>query len=167
MGKLNVIHIISSHIATLRSIHSGKTSKIDLFVFFVIPLIIGLVLTILNVSIQNITGDLLKAIAIFSAFLFNMLAIVNGSLDSEKVKNNKIRTIYAKEIHSNLSFEILVGIFLVLLLIIQSVFENMSDTNVYVYWIKNIVEGLNFTLLGVFFLTLLMCLNRVYILIKH
>lgn len=170
MDKINLIHIVSNHLKTLRNINSGKISTWDMFIFFAFPFIVSLGMTINNITIQSIIGDLLKAIAIFSAFLFNMLAIVNNSFDREKVKNNKLKSMYAKEIHTNLSFEILLGVTLVFFLIVQSIVTQMPSLPDFYnldYWLKKIIETINISLLGTFLLTLLMCLNRVYILIKY
>lgn len=167
MGKLNIIHIIKNHLKTFRRLGQQKVSKKDIFIFFFLPFLISGLLVYNSISINDIIGDLLKAIAIFSAFLFNMLAIVNGSMDKEKVKSDKIREIYAMEIHSNLSFEILIGIFLVFGLLIQSMILGMSIQYIHIFLMKKLIELINYTLLGIFLLTLIMCLNRVYILIKH
>ncbi len=166
MDKIDVFHIILNHLKTLRNIRTGKTSCSDIFVFFVWPFLFSVTFVFFDISINPIIGDLLKAIAIFSAFLFNMLAIVNSSLNNEKIKADGVKGVYAKEIHTNLSFEILTGIFLVIFLILQSMLIKLSDCDL-VFYLRKIVEVINLSLLGVFLLTLIMCLNRVYILLRY
>jgi len=164
--KINIIHIVLDHLKTLRNIRSGKISITDIVVFFIVPLIISYLLVWCQIFSDIITGDLIKAIAIFSAFLFNMLAIVNGALKSDDVDRNRIKKIYAQEIHSNLSFVIIVGIILTLTLISQSMIAG-NLTNYKETYYYQIIQGVNYFFIGVFVLTLLMCLNRVYILLKN
>lgn len=166
MDKLNFFHIVINHLKTLRNIRTGKTSWLDIFVFLILPFIISVIIVYFNITLNSIIGDVLKAIAIFSAFLFNMLAIVNSSLNDDRVKNDEIKKIYAKEIHSNLSFEILIGIILVFFLIVQSILIEFTNDNA-VIWARRVISIINFSLLGTFLLTLVMCLNRVYILLRY
>ena len=162
MTKIKVGHIIVDHFNTLCRFDTGKRSITDIIVFFIIPLTNAIILVALGGSIMSILGDLLKAIAIFSAFLFNMLAIVNSTLNKESITHDQLKLRYAKEIHANLSFEILLGIVIVVLLLLQSLTVGITNN----LWVQNGIELTNIFLIGVFFLTLLMCLNRVYILLR-
>lgn len=167
--RINVVHIISAHFKTLRSLNNRTSNAIywgDMLLFIIAPAIVAVFLTYKNININSISGDLIKSVAIFAAFLFNMLAIIYNSLKdlSKDAETDLIKKIYVKEIHTNLSFNILVGIILIVLLVIQSTFsDNGSCIKVVIEDILNVV---NYYLLILFVLTLLMNLNRVYILLN-
>lgn len=168
MQKINFIHIIVNHLRTLRNFRTNRISITDIILFFITPIFLSFTFVLIwEVSLDEIIGDILKSIAIFSAFLLNMLAIVSNSLDKDKIKNDKYKKIYAKEIHSNLSFEILLGIFSVIFLIAQLLLIDYQNPSNNLYILKKIIEIINFSLLGIFLLTLIMCLNRIYILLRY
>ncbi len=169
IDRINVLHIITAHFKTLRSLNNRSSNSIywgDLILFIILPLIVAILLTYRNISIKSISGDLIKSVAIFAAFLFNMLAIIYNSLKdlSKDAETDQIKKIYIKEIHTNLSFNILVGIILIVLLVIQSTFsDNVSCIKAI---IEDLLNILNYYFLILFVLTLLMNLNRVYILLN-
>lgn len=39
--KIGILHIVKAHLGTLRNERSGTLSKVDLFIFFIFPILIG------------------------------------------------------------------------------------------------------------------------------
>lgn len=165
--RINFKDIISGHLKTLRSLN--QTSKgiylPDLLLFFVFPILVSGCLTYKKVDLSSQVTNLIAAIAILGGFLFNLLAIIYGAMDKLKIdaEKNPIKKIFIKEIHSNISFCILLSIFSTVFLILYS--YDFPCGQIYCY-IKDSLLFLNYFLLLLFFLTLLMILNRVYILLK-
>ncbi len=165
--RINITDIIREHLKTLRSLN--QTSKgiyfPDLVLFFLLPIFISLWLTYKHIDLTEQISNIIAAIAILGGFLFNLLAIIYGAMDKLKVDatNNKIKKKFIKEIHSNISFCILLSIFSTVCLILYS--YKLPDYCIYIF-IKNGLLFINYFLLLLFLLTLLMVLNRVYVLLK-
>ncbi|MBF2045428.1 hypothetical protein [Flavobacterium psychrophilum] len=108
-------------------------------------------------------------------FLFNLLAIIysqieNIKTDVEKLGNNdknkierEIKNKFINEIHSNISFAIVLSLFLILSLL--SITIEIPEFK-YKTLVENIFIFINYFLMQLFTLTLLMIINRIYILFK-
>lgn len=172
-GRINVNQIISGHLRTLRSLN--QTSKgiyfPDLITFFVFPIALSGYLTYKNIDLLNQVTNIIAAISILGGFLFNLLAIIYGVMDKLKVDieqpkkgiNSELKKIFIKEIHSNISYCILLSIFTTTFLLIYS--SDFPCTSIFKI-VKQTILFTNYFLLFHFLLTLLMVLNRVYILLK-
>jgi hypothetical protein len=167
--RINCYKIIEAHLKSLRSLNNKDSKYIywgDALLFFIFPCFIALYLISKEITLDKILGDIIKSIAILAAFLFNMLAIIYNSMKDLKndAESDMLKKIYVGEIHSNLSFNILVGIILIVSMILQMSFpEKLSD---FQYHTKQLINFINIFLLILFMLTLLMNLNRVYILLN-
>jgi len=167
MNRINFIPIIKGHLKTLRSLNQTKKGIywVDGLVFFVIPMLISWYLAYLNISLKDIAGDLIKAIAIFAAFLFNLLAIIYNTIKELRQDStiSEIRKIYVDEIHSNISFNILTAVFLILFLVSYKLTKGEE-------LLFKLAEGFQlwvvYFLMMLFILTLLMNLRRIYILMN-
>src|ERR1035437_10050511 len=166
--RINFIKIINAHLSTLRSLNdkSNKIYWVDLVLFFIFPFIVSVLLVYYDISIKELIGELIKSVAIFAAFLFNMLAIIYNSMNQieQDAKQSKLKRVFIKEIHANLSFNILIGIFLITTLLIYSELKSNSPI---VHLIYSSFAVINYFLLILFILTLLMNLNRVFILLNR
>lgn len=175
--RINCIKIIKDHIHTLRDIGSKKKRMHipDLFLFFLIPFGMAAMLSYFEISLSSHITDLITAISIIGGFLFNLLAIIYGLMDKitldiqgeslDKV-NRGLKSIFIKEVHINISFNILISFILLILLIFYSYFKDMVLCGEVKAFTNHMLVALIYFLLILFTLTMLMILNRIYILLK-
>lgn len=182
--RINIFKIIRDHLKTLKRIdmlRAGMSIQ-DFCLFFFLPMLIASVLIYLNVRLERHIADLITSISILSGFLFNLLAIVYGLMDKlqadakAEATNDRpsLKTTYVKEIHTNISFNILVSLLMLFLLLAHSFINKYNICLIYIcnychLGSLNIVDGLSwliYSLLGIFSLTMLMILNRIYILLN-
>ncbi len=175
--RINIYRIVKDHLKTLRSLNQSYNfiNIGDFLLFFIIPSIISLTLTLLNYNFINQLDNLIASVSILGGFLFNLLAIIysqieNIKTDVEKLSNNdknktekEIKNKFINEIHSNISFAIVLSIFLILSLL--SITVEIPEFK-YKTFIENIFIFINYFLMQLFTLTLLMIINRIYILFK-
>jgi hypothetical protein len=165
--RINFTKIIKAHFATLRSLNAPDKMYIgDLLLFFILPIIISFILVRNGFSLIHVSPELVKAIAIFAAFLFNMLGIIYNSMNQIKrdSKEDVLKQKYIEQIHINISFNILVGIFLIIFLLLHSELEGLIIS--YSVICCEMLSIICFFMLFLFVLTLFMNLNRVYILLN-
>lgn len=161
LTRINIIQIIYSHLKTLRGVGQTKgIAIIDLILFLLLPIVSALLLTFYNIGFKSLTSDIITAISILAGFLFNLLAIIYTSLDKIKIngKNSEIRKLFVLELHSNISYNILLSIFIIPLLLLYKL-------DVYESWFDKVLIATNYFFLFSFFLTLLMVLKRIFILL--
>jgi hypothetical protein len=167
LARINCFKIIRNHFATLRTL--GQVSKRiywqDFLLFIVTPIIISSALTFCNLGFEELISHLIAAISILGGFLFNLLAIIYNSMENLKndAEKSRIKTVYIKEIHSNISYNILLAIFCIISMLIYYVVKSNLNCN---SWINLTILFFNYVFLISFFLTLLMVLNRIYILLN-
>lgn len=171
--------IIKDHLRTLEDFEMKRFSWADFSLFFIIPLIISAILVRSNILIDNnIITVLATAISIFAGFLFNLLLII---LDMNKkqdgVKRLKHRIPFLKQIYKNISFNILVSISAVTMLILLSLFscksanQTILESDIIIPiliqfgQLLSLLTFIAYYLIFLFLLTLLMILKRIYILV--
>lgn len=161
LGKINVLKIVIDHLKTFRSVRTGKFSFQDLSLFIVFPLIISVYFVLFkcytfDLSYVNI---LIAALSILTGFLFNLLAMIFGFMD--KLQGNAagsdVKTVVVQEIHTNISFSILLAIFCIISLLFCNVSSYLLRTVSNLFAVFSIVA---------FFLSLLMVLKRIYIIMS-
>lgn len=172
LTRINILTIIVDHFRTLRRIDqpSSGIGWQDVLLFLLLPITVGIALTMLRVDIRPYIGNLITAVSIFGGFLFNLLAIIYSQIDkmraeADRAESNlaRIKKKFVREIHANISFNIVLSIFLVITLILYSVeIKGIAFAGA----VNMALLGVNYFLLLLFILTLLMVLNRVYILLK-
>lgn len=174
IARINIWKIIVDHFGTLRHTSNLNSKYIywkDLLLFICLPILVSFTLTILGYTFEQCLGDLITAISILGGFLFNLLAIIYGQIDKIKSDlnpndNNELQDLkkrFVTEIHSNISFCIVLSLILIVSLLSIKVDPIwLFDTIIF----KKSITFLNYTLLLMFFLTLLMIINRIYILLK-
>lgn len=74
--KIDVSEIIRAHYRTLYDNHFGRPSRVDLLVFFVLPLVVAVTATIAGARLGAAAGSLLGAVSILGGFLFALLVLV-------------------------------------------------------------------------------------------
>lgn len=173
MFRINICHIIKDHFKSLRLEGSEEMYWGDKVIFFVFPMIVTFFLFYHNVDLKPQVGNLIKAMAIFAAFMFNLLAVIHGQLGEIKENTKKInnqedrkrKIKFAEEIHSNITFNIILAVALIFFLLIYDLTPCIGNlTNVVIIKVTLMI---NYFLLFLFLLTLMMVINRVYILVRH
>jgi len=167
MGKINVSIIVRDHFSTLRDYRSGKLSAGDLFLFFGLPLALGLLAWWENFSFDtDILNGMLAAFSIFAGLLLNLLVLVCTFAGNPRFIGSDAATVTRRrtilEVHENLSFSILVSIALVVVAL-TGLCEIKYTGAKASHPLVSITLAI---LLGNFILTLLMILKRIHILLS-
>ncbi|ATP55536.1 hypothetical protein CPT03_03195 [Pedobacter ginsengisoli] len=174
--RINFIKIICDHLDTLKRIDTTprRRSIGDLLLFFIIPLGASVALAYFKISVDDHITDLITAVSIIGGFLFNLLAIIYGLMDKltldvenqlPESDSGELKKIFIKEVHVNISFNILISLFLLICLLGYSYMPKVYCHQFMIY-LNQAVTALIYFLLFIFFLTMLMILNRIYILLK-
>jgi cytochrome c biogenesis factor len=169
LARINILAIIKDHFKTLKSLNSTKNriSWQDSILFIVTPIVIAVGLVYKDLTFEEQLGNLIAAISIFGGFLFNLLAIIYSQFDKIEIdankEDNELKKRFVKEIHTNISFCIVLSILIVLTLLLSTIDIPLFN---YDWLLKKIIIGVNYFLMSLFLLTLTMVLNRVYILLK-
>lgn len=167
LSRINILKIIVDHFLTLRTV--GQKSKIpslpDSLLFILFPIGLSVYLVLSGFTLISQIGNLIAAIAILGGFLFNLLAIIYSQIEKLKddAQGDSLKQRFVNEIHINISFCILLSLFIVISLTIYSGIEKLISKHPI---ITRIIEGYIYFILILFSLTLLMIINRVYILLK-
>jgi len=167
--RINIASIVKDHFRTLRSLNQSYSFMHwkDIFLFIILPLTLSIIITYNGYNFKQQVGNLIAATAIFGGFLFNLLAIIYGQInnikeDAEK-ENSKLKKKFVKEIHTNISFCIVLSIFIVLSLLLTTIdIPSFQFSSL----VKKIFIIINYYLMTIFVLTLMMVLKRVYVLLK-
>lgn len=173
LSRINVYRIIKDHFGTLRSLNQ-KSKRMywkDFILFVIFPNVLAIGLAYKDVSLDKYVGNLIAAISIFGGFLFNLLAIIYSQLEKIKLDtkstkdedNRKLKLKFVNEIHINISFNIVLSLFIVLTLIACTI---EIPQIAFRKFLKELILYFNYFLLILFFLTILMVVNRIYILLK-
>lgn len=163
-SRINFSGIIRSHFATFISLDTGKIIPLDILLMVGAPITLSMGLIFFDISLANIMSDLIKVIAFFGAFLFNLLALIYNLRDKirQSAKGDPVRLKFAKYIHANISYAILISIFMVILFIIYEIILNKE-----VHWIiDKIYTTIIVALLIHYLLTLIMILVNIYVILK-
>lgn len=161
LTRINIFDIVRSHFKTLRALGQLRgITLLDFVVFLLVPIISSFYLAFNHVGFKSLTSDIITAISILAGFLFNLLAIIYTSIDKIKINglNSQIRKQFVLELHSNISYNILLSIFIIPFLLLYKL-------DIYECWADKTLLGINYFLLFSFFLTLLMVLKRIFILL--
>lgn len=169
LSRINILKIIVDHFGTLRSLNQ-KSNNIyykDFILFILVPFGISTYLVFKKYTFEEQLGELIAAISILGGFLFNLLAIIYSQLDNMKndaeSEENELKSKFVKEIHINISFCIVLSLFIIISLLLTTISIPEFDLS---WIIKKLIIWINYFLLALFFLSLLMVVNRVYILLK-
>lgn len=167
--RINIGKIIIDHLKTLKRIDSDNNgiSLGDFILFILLPLCVGILLVYFNVNLSKHVSDLITSVSIIGGFLFNLLAIIYGLMDKleQDASGDQLKAVFVKEVHINISFNILVSLFLLVTLILYSYLGGCYK----LFWQRMLYEALTagiYFLLILFLLTMFMILNRIYILLK-
>lgn len=158
--KINVLRIISDHIATLKDYNNPRHSRSDIILFFITPFFAGLVLVLFQVLLtKDLVGTLINVFAIFAGLLFNLLVLLYDAISKVEQSSNslaslKLRIDTLEQIFSNISFKILLALVNVIILAISILFNGKEMNFVFSFLV--------FYLVILFTLSLLMVLKRIH-----
>lgn len=170
-SKINVLSIISTHIKTYRNYVTKRISMWDIISFILAPIGVSYILAI--VYDCKISADatyvnvILTVLSIFAALLFNFLMMIIQLKETKKVfsvhekdltqrQKDYIHTV--KETYYNVSFEILVSIVTIIIILISIIVDPSSSIAL------NIINVILWFLIIMFFMNLCMILKRIFIL---
>ena len=168
-SKIDVKDIIRSHFKTLKNYQNGKYSTKDILTFFVFPLIISILLTMKSVVTKDGIPIILTVFSIFAALLFNFLILImdigrkvkqKGVAEIVDAKKQKATEELIKETYCNVSFSILVALFVVCFSLVFVV----GITNIIIKWMLSLIL---YWLIFIFIMTLFMILKRIFRLLNN
>lgn len=120
--KINVIPVINDHFQTLRDARSGKYSKFDFFIFYVIPIVCGIAPLFWCIRFESSFYNIsVTFFGIFIALLLNVQVAIFGIFQRKwdipddarlvEIQNEKLeeRRVLLGELNSNLSYMTLVS----------------------------------------------------------
>lgn len=165
-AKVNITPILRSYISTFKIYQGNKYSKESLFLFFVFPLLVGVLLPALGITINsNLSALLLGLYSIFAGLFFSFqififeiiskVADLNLTLKSSRLRINKF-----EYIAYSISFSILICFAGFLLVLLIGVFGFNKTAEL-------ILSGFSFYFLTLFILSLLMTLKGIHILLSE
>lgn len=166
-SKVSPRLIFSDHLATLHDAGTNAISRVDVLVFYFLPIACAPLPLVLPLEkVRDLSSLLVEAFAVLTALLLNLQALivtrvsdvfpdadaatVDGQIQRAKITQRRTLLL---EISKNISYEILVTISLVMLFILVFLFDKQ--------WL--LVPG--FYLIGHFILTMLMILKRFHVLL--
>ena len=156
--KVNVGAIIQDHVNTLVNAKTKKPGWDDWMTFVVIPALFSLLISHIGIGLgTNAITIIITALSIFVGLLFNVVVLVFDILKRDSSNPTKNRLL--RQILANISFTILLSIFIIALSFISlvkghAIFKICTDYIIYFF-------------LSVFFITLVMVLKRMYLLFEN
>lgn len=167
--KINVGDIFKDHFNTLRNDRTKELSIGDIALFFVLPLVVGVIAVFIHGSLGNTEVTVLvTAFSIFTALLFNLLVmifdLISRSEDSGSVTISVLKRELLRQTYNNIAFCILVAIAAIALLLLYLLDSKLSFT---VEQLAHFISFFVYYLTALFLLTLLMILKRVHSLISR
>ena len=153
--------VIKDHFATLVVGDTSKRSLLDFVLFYLVPIIVGVVLVKFNLIFGRSLGyALIIALSVFAGLLFNVLLwILNIASktrsENEKLSANSLR--FLKGICSNVAYAVLISLLTIGAILLHFGFLSL-----------NLKIGLHLTsffvyaMCGNFMLTMLLVLKRLY-----
>lgn len=168
-SKIDIQEIFTSHCKTLKNYKQNSYSTADILIFFVFPSVLSFVVVFADFRLnKEVVGILINVSAIFAGLLFNLLVLIFDVISKavkqvDSFQENILTLDRLEEISSNVSFEIVLSILNLLLLVISVAFFEGIPNIVFSFVV--------FYLVTLFTLTLFMILKRVHKLlaeeIKH
>ena len=167
--KVNVWQIVVDHINTLRNVVSKKVSAFDIFLFFIVPLLGGLLSYFCCIrATADFYNISVTFFGVFVALLLNFQVAAFGIYNRQWRRNDdekssitrddklRVRAQLLKEINSNISYLIVVSIISIVFFLILYAIQTSGL----------VVTGASLAIYMHFVLTLLMVVKRSHILFK-
>lgn len=165
LARINLIDIVVDHLRTLRKLGQPGIYKGDIVLFFIMPAAVALPLAYFFADrLFEQAPKLLTATSLMGGLLFNLLARTSQIVDKARKDSDpgSVRRVFAKEIHSNVAFGIILSLSCAVFLVIFSFMNKPVSRQLD---IQSVVAWLSYFLIISFLLTLLMIVNRMYIIL--
>jgi hypothetical protein len=157
-SKIDIRMIISDHFGTFRDEGTGETSKVDLVVMILFPLLVAAGAYFFGFKIRdNHVGTLISVFAIFAGLLFNVLVLIYSFSDSDLDGQKTLRDELLRQSFSNISYSIVLALFTVFVLTAVLFVGGIT---------QRILEAAVVLIAVHFFLSLLMVLKRIHVLLR-
>ena len=169
MKKLNITNILYDHIKTLCDDLTRKVSKSDIFTFYGVPLLLGLILCFVPIDLpDNFIGNIIAVFSIFSALLFSaQIALYALKPDKPKKRSDQIEqrlvdekfarhVRFLSDVNANTSYLILISCVALIYFVIIGVVGAPPS----------VVSGSIGVICSHFFLSLLMLIRRTHVAFK-
>lgn len=143
--KINISHLIKEHFDTLYLKDKTKTDNkrkdvCTLFLFFIVPIIVSLVIIFLFGNISNsLSNSLLTCLSILSPLMFGFFPFIYDLIDNEEV-NPKSRALI-QEFKANVLFTMLLSFTTLAFILIWTLVNNNLDF-CFTYFEKDIANCL-------------------------
>lgn len=163
--KIDISCILKDHFGTMRNERTGSFDWSDGLLFIGLPLLMGLIAFYAGVNLDNnAIAIMITAASIFSGLLINVLVLIYSI--NQKVESNdktpkemvNLEKSFLKEIFANLSFSILISLFVIFFLSLLIFSPNWLDKGLIA-----IIIALSIN----FILTVLMALKRIHLLLNE
>lgn len=159
--KIDISRIFREHFITL---HRDNGSKVELYYFFVMPLLIAAPFGFNYYVNDQILEVVIMVFSIFVGLLFNLLLLLYDIVRKNKthpnVSDKEIEEALIKQTYTNISFSISLSILIVAISFTFSICKIMGLA-------RTIISIVLYYLIIVLLLTLLMVLKRIYILLAE
>jgi len=166
LARINLLEVVVAHLRTLRKLGQPGINIGDLLFFFGLPALFALPLAyFFGDRLYDQASKLLTAVSLMGGFLFNLLARTSQIVEKARKEANQgsVRRIFAKEIHSNVAFGIILSLSCSITLVVFSFMEKPTAKQ----WESQLgLAWMGYFLLVAFFLTLLMIVKRMFIILN-
>lgn len=167
-SRLNICGVLTGHIRTLSDLRTGKVQFSDILAFYGLPLLLAIVVYrgFDDELLMRQSTNLLTAVSIIGGFLFALFAYIVGVIDKliQNGSANVIRNRFAKEIHVNIAYSILISLVSICQLLSMG-FIKTSVTGWEVYGKAAALIMVYFVLIH-FLFTLVMVVSRVFVVVS-
>ena len=165
--KINVLPILAEHVQSLRDHATNRTSILDLFVFFAVPIGVAGLVTWRNFNLRaTAVNGLVSSFSLFATILLSLLVMLFSFIQAtEKHAGDPLllhRRRLLRELNANIAFAVLLSIGIVAIsLIALSALQKDQDP---------IARPFTFLLVAgfvAFILNVLMITKRMYVLMNN
>jgi hypothetical protein len=157
--KIDLRDVFLEHFLTMRDEETGRTSRLDVFLFFIFPVMLasGLMIRSDKGFDSTSVGIWIGALSIMAGLMVNVLVLlyaIKAVGPTEAEETDQITLI--KQVNANLLFSVLIAIAAIVLLCIVPLFDGRTERG---------FSALIIALLVNFTFTLLMTLKRLKVLV--
>lgn len=155
-SRLNCWNIVKNHCKTFYDNTTQQTSWIEIGITVVFIILLASVATCFHCLKESVIEIMLTAFSILSGFLISALFLLVDKIDKPEGKDFQI----IKETIHNISFGILIGVFIIVLSLFFILFKASTIGTTFAF-IRFFMSMIYFGLIVLFFHTMLIILQRV------
>ncbi|HGF7509130.1 TPA: hypothetical protein AB5A35_001024 [Vibrio cholerae] len=177
-SKINVCNIILGHLKTLNDVSSSKFSFIDLFTFFIVPLLFGALVFVSGFKFNDSLISLLVNFgAIFTALLLSVLVLVYDQSSKLSERNEikavsfyDVKKLLLDQLYYNICYSIVLALLLIFMCFLESITRDKLLDLAFIGGFKLDISIYVFTPIVVFIsvhliLTIIMIVKRMHVLL--